>query len=359
MSHSVQKQLGLREYHVPVLIGYSSGATVAYATLAEAPIGTFIGVVSLGFGTDQDFHGARLCPGIGLHYTPNARGDYVFKPAPQIRDPWIVLQGQRDLVCNANNVRSFVAAVPNASVVPLPGVGHGFGLESDWMPQLQASYQRLTAEAQPVKLAAADVNDLPLNLVSAASSSGRALSLLLTGDGGWAGIDQELSAALAARGIPVVGLNTLKYFWKRRKPEELADAAARILRHYLSEWQRERIVLVGYSFGADVMPFVINRLPKDLRDRISSVSLLGLSEYASFEVRVADWIPGIRSEDAPVLPELAKLHDLTVLCIYGEGEHDTLCPRLASSGVRGLRVGRGHHFSGNYDAIADAILRLP
>ncbi|HEY2338996.1 MAG TPA: AcvB/VirJ family lysyl-phosphatidylglycerol hydrolase, partial [Steroidobacteraceae bacterium] len=31
LSHQVQKQIGLREYHVPVLVGYSSGATVVYA----------------------------------------------------------------------------------------------------------------------------------------------------------------------------------------------------------------------------------------------------------------------------------------------------------------------------------------
>ena len=359
LSHGLQKQLGLREYHVPILIGYSSGATVAYATLAEAPIGTFTGAISLGFCADQDFHSAPLCPGVGLHYNANARGDYVLKPTNAIRDPWIVLQGQQDLICNANVVNSFVAAVPGASVIPLPSVGHGFGVERNWMPQLLGSYQRLAAKAQPVILAAPDVNDLPLTLVPTTVSGGHAMTLLLTGDGGWAGIDQELSGALSRRGIPVVGLNTLKYFWKKRSPEELAAAATRVLRHYLAEWRRERIVLVGYSFGADVLPFVVNGLPKDLRDRVSSVSLLGLSEYASFEVHVADWIPGIRSRDAPVLPEIAKMRDLNILCIYGEGESDTLCPQLASSGVKSLRVGKGHHFSGGYDVIADAILRLP
>ncbi len=358
LSHRVQKQLGLPEYLVPILLGYSSGASVAYATLAEAPIGTFAGGVSLAFCADQDFHAAPLCPGIGLRYTPNARGDYLLQPTKQIRDPWILLQGQKDKICDIAVARSFAAALPSANVVELPNVGHGFGVEADWMPQLTASYLRLTNHAKPTRIEAAEVNDLPLTLVPTTIAGGHSMALLLTGDGGWAGIDQELSATLAARGIPVVGLNTLKYFWKKRSPTELANAATRVLRRYLTDWQRERIVLVGYSFGADVMPFVVNGLPPDLRQRVSSVSLLGLSEFATFEVRVADWIPGVRSADAPVLPELTKLRDLNVLCVYGEGEADTLCPKLSATGIRALRVGKGHHFSGDYNAIADAVLGL-
>jgi len=71
LSHQVQKQIGLSEYHVPVLVGYSSGATLVYAALVQSPPGTFAGALSLGFCADQDFAGAQLCPGSGLHYTQN------------------------------------------------------------------------------------------------------------------------------------------------------------------------------------------------------------------------------------------------------------------------------------------------
>ena len=75
LSHQVQKEIGMSEYHVPVLIGYSSGATVVYAALVESPPGTFAGALSLGFCPDQDFAGAALCPGAGLHYRANERGE--------------------------------------------------------------------------------------------------------------------------------------------------------------------------------------------------------------------------------------------------------------------------------------------
>ena len=147
LNHSVQQQLRLREYLAPVLIGYSSGATVVYATLVQAPPGTFAGAMSLGFCADQDFRGVPLCRGAGLHYTPNHRGDYVFAPAPHLRDPWIALQGQQDAVCDARAVDTFAAQIPGSQVVPLPKVGHGFSVQKNWLPQFQKAYARLSARA--------------------------------------------------------------------------------------------------------------------------------------------------------------------------------------------------------------------
>jgi type IV secretory pathway VirJ component len=181
------------------------------------------------------------------------------------------------------------------------------------------------------------------------------MALLMTGDGGWAGLDQELAARLAANGVPTVGLNSLKYFWRERTPEETAGDVARILRHYLSAWNKKRVLLVGYSFGADVLPFVVNRLPSDLRERIASVSLLGIDANASFEVRIAEWV-GADNGGAPTRPELARITQLPVLCLYGEGEKDSICPGLPAGAIAREQVGSGHHFGGEYATLADRIL---
>lgn len=42
--------------------------------------------------------------------------------------------------------------------------------------------------------------------------------LFVSGDGGWVGIDREIAEELAHRGVSVVGLNFLKYFWQGRPP---------------------------------------------------------------------------------------------------------------------------------------------
>jgi len=45
-----------------------------------------------------------------------------------------------------------------------------------------------------------------------------------------------------------------------------------------------------------------------------------------------------------------------VLCIYGEDEHDSLCPKLDPKKFIVVKVKGGHHFDGNYAGLADDIL---
>jgi type IV secretory pathway VirJ component len=106
-----------------------------------------------------------------------------------------------------------------------------------------------------------------------------------------------------------------------------------------------------------VLPFVVNRLPPDLRAKVASVSLLGLDARASFEVHIAAWVGG-DDGGPPTRPELAALKELPVLCIYGEGESDSVCPELAAGNVTHEQIGKGHHFSGDYALLADRILRF-
>jgi type IV secretory pathway VirJ component len=354
LSHQVQKEIGMGEYHVPVLVGYSSGATVVYAALVQSPPGTFAGALSLGFCADQDFGGAALCPGSGLRYTHNAQHELLLAPAANLKQPWIALQGEKDQVCDAHATEVFAAQVTGGTIVKLPLVGHGFAVERNWLPQLRTAYAQLSTPVEAPPERAADIKDLPLQEVHAAGSSDE-FALLLTGDGGWAGLDQELAARLAANGVPTVGLNSLKYFWTERTPVETARDVVRVLRHYLAVWHKQRVLLVGYSFGADVLPFVVNRLPPDLRARVLSVSLLGIDAHASFEVRVSDWVGG-ESGGPPTRAELAEVHQVPVLCIYGEGEEDSICPDLPAGVATREKIGRGHHFSGEYAMLAERIL---
>jgi type IV secretory pathway VirJ component len=284
----------------------------------------------------------------------NQQHELVFEPASGLREPWIALQGQKDEVCNAQAAEVFAAKVANGQIVSLPGVGHGFSVDKNWMPQFREAYARLSARPEPAVAAAPDIGDLPLQEVHASGSSAQ-FALLLTGDGGWAGLDQELAARLAAGGVPTVALNSLKYFWSPRTPEQTAQDVARILRHYLSAWNKQQVLLVGYSFGADVLPFVVNRLPADLRGRVVSVNLLGIDSNASFEVRVSDWVGGDEA-GPPTEPELGRITHLPVLCLYGEGEKDSICPRLPAGLATREQVGAGHHFGGEYATLAERIL---
>jgi type IV secretory pathway VirJ component len=361
LSKAVQKHLAFAEYRVPVLVGYSSGATLVYAALAQAPPTTFRGGVSLGFCPDLEFP-RILCRGSGLEGTPLPRHNgYVYKSTDKLEVPWIALQGEIDQVCDPDSTNAFVRRVRNGRIMLLPKVGHGYAVESRWMPQFREAYRQVVA-APPTDTAAkslAELPDLPLEVVpadTAAKGGGDLVVLHITGDGGWGVTDRGLARELAARGIPVVGLNSLRYFWKARSPDETAGDVTSILRHFLQVWHKTQIVLVGYSFGADALPFVISRLPADLRERVALVVFLGLGATAEFEFHIGSWVGGKSGKTFPVLPEVEKLRGTPMLCFYGRNDSDTLCRDIDSTLVRGVVQDGGHRIGSHFQGIAEEIL---
>lgn len=143
LSQFVQKQLNLPHYLVPVLVGYSSGATLVYAVLAQAPPNTFAGALSLGFC--PDFPPTKtFCKGSGLKWEPAPKGKGInFLPAEHLQEPWIALQGTVDQVCDPAGTESFAKKVPHGEVVVLPKVGHGFSVPRNWLPQFKAAFERV------------------------------------------------------------------------------------------------------------------------------------------------------------------------------------------------------------------------
>jgi type IV secretory pathway VirJ component len=361
LSQYIQKRLGFAQYTPPVLVGYSSGATLVYATLAQAPPNTFRGAISLGFCPDLPLS-RPLCRGSGLESKPRAKGKgYNFLPTA-LSAPWIALQGTADETCFADSTQAFVSQVKGGEIILLPKVGHGFGVTRRWVPQFRDAFARIVSSPVADRVAEAPaVRDLPL-IEEPASGGGTTLAVIVSGDGGWASIDRQIGGALAARGISVVGLNSLQYFWKGRTPDEAARDLERILRHYMSEWGKSRAIVVGYSFGADVAPFMLRRLPNDLRAHLRLVALLGVSRTADFEFHLSDWLGGSGGSDAlPTLPEIRALRraldDTPILCFYGAEEHDTVCKDLEPSVANAVALGGGHHFGGDYTAIAERIVQ--
>ncbi|HYK88358.1 MAG TPA: AcvB/VirJ family lysyl-phosphatidylglycerol hydrolase [Acidobacteriota bacterium] len=365
LSHYVQQKLGFPSYMFPIGAGYSSGAALAYAASVQAPTGTLRGAISLGFCPN-----VRLpkppCRASGLEWNTagKARGaagaDYLLQPAHNLAIPWIVLQGDSDKACDPNAVASFVRQTGHARLVNLPGVGRGYTTEAGWMPRLKAEYASLLLELEERSASpkAPEVKDLPLVEIPASGPSGDALAVVISGDGGWAGIDRGIGQTLAVSGISVVGLNSLQYFWKRRTPESAAADLKRILMHYLAAWNKRTAILIGYSMGADVLPFMTARLPADLLSRVRLVALLGLSATVDFEFHFAAWFgKASRMTDLRVAPEVEKLKGLKILCIYGIEEVDSLCRGLPAGLVQPIAMKDGHHFGGDYKSVAEVILK--
>jgi type IV secretory pathway VirJ component len=104
-----------------------------------------------------------------------------------------------------------------------------------------------------------------------------------------------------------------------------------------------------------VLPFAVNRLPDATKTSVALTAILGMSEHALFEFHVSSWISDDTSGPA-TLPEVNRITGMPVLCIYGEDERDSLCPKLDSTKFKIVKVKGGHHFDGNYAALAEQIL---
>jgi type IV secretory pathway VirJ component len=360
LSRAVQLRLELPAYRRPILVGYSSGATLVYASLAAAPPETFAGAISLGFCSDLEIR-APLCQMRGLRATKKTKGvGYDLAPFAGSTVPWQVLQGEVDQVCAPDTTRAFVVATGSAVLSSLPKVGHGFGVPANWEPQFIAAYRAMVT-TQPrnemPRASAPAVADLSLVEVAATGADrSDTLAVVLTGDGGWADLDKRVAAGLAAAGVPVVAWSSLEYYWTPRTPERAAADLARIIDHYTTTWRKTRVLVVGYSFGADVAAFLINRLPEALRMRIASVSLLGPSSMASFAFRLTSWFGGGGEPRYLTVPEIARVK-APVTCIYGADEVESVCRALAGARVRATSVGEGHHFGGEYAKLVELILR--
>jgi type IV secretory pathway VirJ component len=213
--------------------------------------------------------------------------------------------------------------------------------------------------------APAPLEDLPLVVLQSDASQDAlrhdAFALLLSGDGGWAPLPRTVSEGLLTAGISVIGLNSRRYLRHRRTPEETAHDVERILDYYSEQWARSRILLIGYSRGADVLPFVINRLSPATQARIALAALLNPATETRFAAGSGDSSPDPPHRGSlQLMPEVTSLHGVDVLCVYGVGDKHALCPALPADRYDVLAIGHGHHFDHDYAALVEAIVsRIP
>lgn len=358
-----ERKIGLKNFQHPLLIGYSSGATLVYALLAETTT-TFSGGVSLGFCSDIEFK-KPFCKGAGLATTPIKTGQN-FSPSEKLQVPWIALQGQIDQVCSYQKTKTFVENTHKGTMILLPKVGHGFSVSKNWKNQFLAAVESIVPN-EPIKetLKQAAINnidttiieDLPIIELPIESKEETRLAVIYSGDGGWANIDKELAEYINKKNIPVVGMNSLKYFWKEHTPEDAGKDLELILRFYLSSWKKTKVILVGYSLGAETLPFIVEKLGEEMRTVVEKVVLLSPGDFASFEFHISDWADEEYSSQYPVKDVLERLSKTktNIVCIYGKEDQESSC-RKAPKPIKIIELEGGHHFNGEYEILGQLVL---
>lgn len=190
-----------------------------------------------------------------------------------------------------------------------------------------------------------------------AGKHARTLILFLSGDGGWWGdIDAQLANRLAAKGYAVIGLDSNVWFAKTRKVDEISSHVSALLSQYTARAKAAKVALIGYSYGADVLPLAINRLSRALSRKIAAIVLIAPERKTALQVTLlerADLVQG----DIDLAPEFAKLPKRATVCIYGKSEKDeTGCTLPALRGAQVIGLPGGHHFGDNVALLGDRLL---
>lgn len=206
---------------------------------------------------------------------------------------------------------------------------------------------------------AVDVKGLPLKFTAPQGKPAHYVAVFLSGDGGFASLFTKLTQGLSEAGVGVVGFNSREWLSPAKTPDQSANAIVRAIRAGMQKFGADSFVIVGYSRGADMAPFVGNRLPSDLRPLLGGIAMFGLATTANFEFHLIDLVKDTeRDSDIPIMPELRKLQGVPMVCVFGSDEKTSGCRGAPESLMHVDMRDGGHHFDGADKSLADVVLKL-
>lgn len=204
-------------------------------------------------------------------------------------------------------------------------------------------------------LSASAQNDLPVKLLAGTDTS-KAIIFYITGDGGWNNFSTALATALHAKGYTVAGLNAKNYFWQKRTPEETAAAIGQYIETVLHPAAAQPVTLVGYSFGADVIPFLTDKLSAAIRPHVHAVVLLSPSATTDFEIHVSELLGWNKKRSMDVPAAVNAMTGVKINAVFGDDETEFPLSSVRNRNFMYRRLPGGHHYEGNINMVAAAVI---
>ncbi|WP_294325006.1 AcvB/VirJ family lysyl-phosphatidylglycerol hydrolase [uncultured Sphingomonas sp.] len=168
------------------------------------------------------------------------------------------------------------------------------------------------------------------------------VAVFISGDMGLRfGLGSVVVPALAQHGIPVVGVSSPVNFGTRKTREQVDAIVVSAIRTALARTGAEKVILMGQSFGADMVSATAPDLPADLRARIAAISVVVPAQTVYFRSDPT----GILYHGTPDARPTATMRALDwapVICIYGREEEESLCPTLRGSHAQVVGLPGGH-----------------
>jgi len=198
--------------------------------------------------------------------------------------------------------------------------------------------------------------DLPLEF-SLSHGTHDELIIYITGDGGWNNFNQQMIQEFANQGYGAIALNSRKYFWSGKSPEDFARDITQLTNYYLQAWNKSSVIIAGYSFGADVTSFLPNRLPAELRKKIKRIALISPSASTDFVIRLSDLVGETENLNRryKVKPEIDQI-GLPVVCTFGKEEVKVLKTSLESrKDLKTIELPGDHRYNNNFGLLVKTL----
>lgn len=196
-------------------------------------------------------------------------------------------------------------------------------------------------------------NNLPLQY-SDNTDTTKPLVVYISGDGGMNSFTNSLIKSLNQKGYAVLALNAKDYFWHKKEAQEFASAMSQSISVYLKSKKKSSFIVLGYSFGADVAPFLATRLPSSLYSKCKNIVLLSPSTHTDFEIKILDMLGFGGNKDKNVVNELNKVRTPVIL-FFGSDEKSFPVTEVTIKKQVIVMEG-GHHYDNDVEDLSGKIV---
>lgn len=150
------------------------------------------------------------------------------------------------------------------------------------------------------------------------------------------------SRGLTEHHVTVLGVSSPVVFRRHRTRAEVDAFVANVVREGLARSGARRVVVMGQSFGADVVQTGLADLPADLRAKVAGIILALPGDTVYFRADPTGYAyTGKPDSIAATTADTLTWAPLT--CIYGVEETDSLCPKLKVPGATIVGMPGGHN----------------
>ena len=179
--------------------------------------------------------------------------------------------------------------------------------------------------------------------------------IFLTGDFGFMNFDKEIVQYLNIKNVPVAVINSKNYFRSEKSPTQLGKDLEIIINQYNKKWSQNKVVLMGYSMGAEVIPFAVNRLDEKSKLKLIDVILIAPGQKAIFRLKPTDYLFE-EKKGTDIYAELLKMRSQRSYIICDDS-HFSICWKNLEGITNHDFLGGGHHFSHDHRALSKLIGR--